>query len=387
MRNRVVLSLILLLLIAAALPSCKSPISPTPAGPTLTLILPDSAHAFDTVTFRAHYSDSLKPTWNYVWQFGDSTKASTRDTAILHSYDSAGTYTVQLALTDTVLHQTIAKQTGQMKIMPLNGPTLTLTVPDTNYWGDSCVMSASSSQPLKPGWKFSWSLGDSTTVTGADSVLHYYLTPGNYKVTVSLNDTVRHIPLASKSVTIPVVARHFNLALLQSMPYVDYFDNGKSIPGAGSGGSWVSYTGQQLIWKVLNFTYDTSYSYNYTYGSGNYGYVNSGNGGSSITGSVDSFATRIILFETGYSKSSSSVRNDGGDWSKSTGEGNFNVTDIPFIEETDSDVVFQSTWSLITASGGVSSSSQMRGQGTPDLFSAYEIWPDSNSRIIIRFHK
>ncbi len=121
-RNQKVLSLLFLLLLATAIPSCKSPIAPSPAGPMLTLMLPDSARAFDSVTFRVHYSDSIKPTWDYAWQFGDSTKASTRDTTISHIYDSAGTYTVQVALTDTILHQTIAKQTGQMKIMPLTLP-------------------------------------------------------------------------------------------------------------------------------------------------------------------------------------------------------------------------------------------------------------------------
>jgi hypothetical protein len=378
----------IVLLIAAAVPSCKSPISPTPAGPTLTLILPDSAHALDSVTLRAHYSDSIKPAWDYAWQFGDSAKATTRDTSISHIYDSAGTYTIQVALTDTVLHQTIAKQTGQIKIMPLNGPTLTLTVPDTNYWGDSCVMNVSSSQPLKAGWKFSWSLGDSTTVTGTDSVLHYYLTPGNYKVTVSLNDTVHHILLASKSAIVPVVARHFNLALLQSMKYVDYYDYGTTF-GASSNGStggyWSVDTSDLLVWKGLSFSWGSSYHYSQTSGSD----IDSAIGSSLISGSLGSLTSHIILFEdtSGASYSDYQIYGSfGGFWTNTSSGSYFNVSDIPFIEESDSDVVFQSCGKLIKASSTSSFPTQV-GIASQVQISTYEVWSDPNSRIIIRFHK
>ena len=338
----------IILLIAAAIPSCKSPISPTSAGPTLTLILPDSARALDSLTLRAHYSDSIKPTWGYAWQFGDSTKASAHDTAISHIYDSAGTYTVQVALTDTALHQTITKQTGQIKIMPLNAPTLTLTVSDTNYWGDSCVMSVSSSQPLKAGWKFSWSLGDSSIVTGKDSVLHYYLTPGIYKVTVSLYDTVHHILLVSKSAIVPVVPRHFSLALLQSMREVEVIWNAQvitdsqAIAANACGQEYIKV--KPTIWAGNYFSMVYSYGFNYqdTMAPLIYTTISAEN---SINGNIDSNFTRIVGFSTDTTISVS----QGTEETSSECSSNIvlSVQNVPFKNQSDSEIVFEAEGNFI----------------------------------------
>ena len=213
-------SLLFALLIAGVMTSCKAPTAPS-SNPTLTLILPDSARAYDTLVLHARYSDPLQPSWEFYWQFGDSSRATMQDTSIRHVYDSAGTYTVHVALIDS--SKTIAKQVGNLQVFPLNGPALTLTAPDTVYWCDSCILSVSSSQPLQPTWRYTWSFGDTTTTysTQQDSVLHWYLNPGDYTVRVELDDTARHIPLASRTTTVHVVARHFDLALLQSMKYVE----------------------------------------------------------------------------------------------------------------------------------------------------------------------
>ena len=384
-RNQKVLSLLVVLLIAATFLSCKSPISPTPAGPTLTLTLPDSARALDSVTFRAHYSDSIKPTWDYAWQFGDSAKATTRDTSITHIYDSAGTYTVQVALTDTVLHQTIAKQTGQIKIMPLNAPTLTLTVPDTNYWGDSCVMSVSSSQPLKPGWKFSWTLGDSTTVTGVDSVLHYYLTPGNYKVTVSLNDTVHHILLASKSATVPVVPRHFNLALLQTMRNMDII-----IHAPDSNNEQNLCQPPNIVWDTIFGISIDSISWNQ---SGFSQAVNAEDSGfqsirvqqRSLSANTDSLLTQINYTESDYNLIGYRSGGPGSSFCRQEERDQVSLIHIPFVFESDTGVVFklvgQSTDNCNITINGTTYSI-----GIDNAFNARANW-NNTSYVIIRFHK
>jgi hypothetical protein len=108
--------LFLALLITGVLVACKAPTAPQ-SGPTLTLILPDSARVFDTVQLRAHYSDSLKRGWEFEWQFGDSSHGLSADTSIAHMYDSAGTYNTQVILVDSV-GKTIAKQGEQLQILP-----------------------------------------------------------------------------------------------------------------------------------------------------------------------------------------------------------------------------------------------------------------------------
>jgi hypothetical protein len=474
MRIQKVITLMLLLLIAATFLSCKSPISPTPAGPTLTLTLPDSARALDSVTFRAHYSDSIKPTWDYAWQFGDSAKATTRDTSITHIYDSAGTYTVQVALTDTVLRQTIAKQTGQIKIMPLNAPTLTLIVPDTNFWGDSCVMSVSSSQPLKATWAFTWSFGDSTSLTSArdtvihyylapqtftvrvelndtakhiflgsqtasiqviapalsltvpnsvfwgdsaelivqssrilksswsytwafgdstsltsseDTIQHYFLNPGTLTIRVTLNDTIHHILLASQSASISVTARHFNLALLQLMPYVDVTWNAniiKQFPCSLCGGSWGG-SAKPLAWSGTLFTMDTTYKFS----SPDPMDFDSGGGGNSESGNIDPGLTQLVKFSSDTNGYLNSGETNGGSWCYSTSSSSFNITNVPFKQESDSDVVFEASGNLLrNASYNYSGSSNDRFLGNCSL-QWYPIWTDmtANPYIIIRFHK
>ncbi len=207
------------LLFAAMIPSCKSPTTPTkpqPTGPTLTLIVPDSARAFDSVVFRAHYSDPVKSSWKFEWLFGDSSRGVSADTSIAHVYDSAGTYSVQVTLVDSA-GKTIAQQTGKISILPLNAPTLTLTVPAINLLGDSCGMIVQSSQPLKASWVYKWTFGDGTSFTSKqDTVQHYFLNPGNIIVGVDLNDTLRHILLASRTAMVQVTARHFNISLLHT---------------------------------------------------------------------------------------------------------------------------------------------------------------------------
>ncbi len=368
----------ILLLIAAALPSCKSPTAPAGilSNPMLSISAPDSARVFDTVKFHAHYSDSIKLTWDYAWQFGDSTKASTRDTSISHIYDSAGTYTVQVNLTDTILHQTIAKQTAQIKIMPLNAPTLTLTVPDTNYWGDSCAMSVSSSQPMKAGWKFSWSLGDSTSVTGTDSVLHYYLVPRNYKVTVSLNDTVHHILLASQTAMISVAARHFNLALLQSMKYVVVQNGGyrdmKSMGGDCNFGDFIIADSPK--WIGNNFSDVRNGVTRYS------GYPAS----AYLQGIIDKQLTQILNFSDSGS-ANGSVTEQGFLMDAFSGSYSDNFNNIPLKSQSDSEVVFEAVGPIINASSYGSGQGFHHSCGSDSY--TYNTIFDDTSRVIIRFHK
>ncbi len=296
-------SLVVLSLLAL-LASCKAPTASVPAPPpaTLTIILPESARAFDTAVFRVHYSDSIKSSWKFQWQFGDSSRDTTADSSISHVYDSAGTYSVRVTLVDST-GETIAKQTAQLPVMPLNAPTLTLTVPDTVYWGDSCVMSVASSQPLRSAWKYTWTLGDSASVSSRQSsILHWYLTPGNYTVRVELDDTVNHILLGSQIDSVHVVARHFDLALLNEMRFATVLCAGRLI-STESGmdpqplSPEMAFIYKPLTWNDFQFEMDTQYSW-YDSSSGS-----SGSFEWSCGGGVDSNTTMILSVLGGNSGS------------------------------------------------------------------------------------
>jgi hypothetical protein len=259
MQSGRVLSLMLLLLIAAAIPSCKSPNAPTPPGPTLTLILPDSALVFDTVTFRVHYSDSIKPSWDYVWQFGDSTKASSKDTSILHVYDSAGTYTISVSLVDS------------------NG-----------------------------------------------------------------------ITIAKQSVTIQILARHFNLALLQSMPYVNVswsaFVESYTTINAGSyqGYSYQRNITTPLLWNGTGFSLQDSSSYNNIYDTTQANFEQfDGAEEISTLGSFDSGLSELVSFVQDSNISETFIERSYSESGQTTYQNSLNFNSIPFKSESDTDLVFE----------------------------------------------
>lgn len=366
-----------------------------PAGPMLMLVLPDSAREFDSLTFRAHYSDSVKPTCDYAWQFGDSTKASTRDTLVSHIYDSAGTYTVQVALTDTTLHQTIAKQTALLNVMPLNAPTLTLNVPATGFWGDSCVMIVQSSLPLKSSWSYTWAFGDSTTLTSSqDTIQHYFLTPGTFTVRVALNDTVHHILLASKSATISVTARHFNLALLQSMKYVDVIWQCRADTELTENGlvlgvppcSQSPMTAGSLAWSGTNF----SYTFNKSTKMQEPSEYDSTWSGQTVSGSVDVSSSQLLSFSSSGGEFAIRADTDNGlvlggnlfDCSSALSAGN-----LPFKAESDTDLVFEATEGL-TKNASYSANSYYSERFGNGAFTIKSNFSDSTIHryVILRFH-
>jgi len=391
------LSFIVAAIFAVIFNSCKSPNAPTTPSPApvLSITIPDSARVFDTVTFRAHYSDSIHTGWKFEWQFGDSAKASTKDTSISHVYDSAGTYTVLVSLVDTS-GKTIATQTALMKI---NVPLLTLSIPATNFWGDSCVMSVQSSQPLRLGWKYTWTFGDSSSISlWQTTILHYFLIPGNLTVRVDLNDTVHHILLASRTATIQVVARHFNLTLLQSMKYVDITAQAiwtvSAISNFGdlcNGRTYLfwdsifSSSYGSLLWEGLDCNYnnrgttilnDTPFTKITTTLQ------------SSLSANVDSNFSQVSFDDSEYSFIDMISYSPGGLFCTQQTHSQISFSHIPFLRQSDSETVFEYRGNLQNIAFITSSATSL----TPNYFpnNASEnieaVW-DKFSYIIIRFHK
>jgi PKD domain-containing protein/List-Bact-rpt repeat protein len=72
-----------------------------PIPPALTLTAPTSTLAGSATVFGATIAVLLPPfTYNYTWAFGDGSTVSTPVNFTTHTYDSAGTYTLHLTVTD-----------------------------------------------------------------------------------------------------------------------------------------------------------------------------------------------------------------------------------------------------------------------------------------------
>ncbi|HET6401799.1 MAG TPA: PKD domain-containing protein, partial [Candidatus Kapabacteria bacterium] len=226
-----------------------------------------------------------------------------------------------------------------------------MILPDSAIaWGDSATMSVVSSTPLSSSSIYAWSFGDSSTLLSRnDTIIHYYLNPGDFTVKVDLTDTSNHQSLGTQSGTVHVVATHFNLALLQTMKYVDFtFQCQTDTSSTACWGEGLCGSAPGLIpltWNGANFSMGSSYntSHQDTLTPG-YGEWDAERGEDSLGGLLDINSSQLIRFSQGvsFTKQEQDFENGfvaGGCWS--TSNTTCSAENVPFIRESDTDVVFE----------------------------------------------
>ena len=144
-----------------------------------------------------------------------------RDSTCSSCIMRSGNYRYRLLLVALLLAALIPS--CKSPISTTQSSAFTLILPDSAIaWGDSATMSVVSSTPLSSSSIYAWSFGDSSTLLSRnDTIIHYYLNPGDFTVKVDLTDTSNHQSLGTQSGTVHVVARHFDLALLHTMNHLD----------------------------------------------------------------------------------------------------------------------------------------------------------------------
>lgn len=91
-----------------------------PVPPTVTLTVPASSYAGQAVGILATVGVPVPPfNYTYDWTFGDGTTATTPSNVTSHVYTSAGTYTVNVQVTDP-FHR-VAQENASIKIVPASG--------------------------------------------------------------------------------------------------------------------------------------------------------------------------------------------------------------------------------------------------------------------------
>ena len=90
---------------------------------------PQQPREDETVTFNATASNDTPPGWieNYIWDFGDGNTTTVTDPVITHVYDSIGTYTVNLTVTDNEGYAGTQIQSIPVSIHELNITSLSLS--------------------------------------------------------------------------------------------------------------------------------------------------------------------------------------------------------------------------------------------------------------------
>lgn len=164
-----------------------SDIPPLNQAPTCSNISPVNGVAGVALNFTASASDPNGDPLSYSWDFGDG--GTSTDVAPVHSFVSAGSYSVNLSVDDgnggsascnaqvTVTQAPPANQTPQC-----SGIT-----PTAGQAGVAISFSATASDPDGDPLGYTWDFGDGLTST-AMSPTHSFTTAGIYLVSLTVND-------------------------------------------------------------------------------------------------------------------------------------------------------------------------------------------------------
>jgi PKD repeat protein len=167
---------------------------------------------------------------SYAWDFGDGVTGTGATAA--HSYRDAGTYQVQLTVTDDAgaTHRAVATVTVSAP-PPNEAPTADFSIAGSGRTG---TFDASTSADVDGTVaSYSWNFGDGATGTGVRTS-HEYDRDGTYTVTLTVTDDDGATAKAERAVTVT-----------GSMLAADGFE--RSVTGglgtADSGGPWATYAG------------------------------------------------------------------------------------------------------------------------------------------------
>ena len=277
----------------------------------------------------------------------------------------------------------------------------TLILPDSTVaWGDSAMMRVVPTKPLSSASVFTWTFGDSSSlVSRSDTIIHYYPDTGVFSVKVNLNDTSNKSQLGTESGTVDIVARHFNLALLQSMPYVEitWIATVQSVidPSFPSNNCiFVTPEIKPLTWNGLNFSMNSNSvnSGRYYDSSTGVGTLDSTSETMSLIGNTDvNFSGISLSNDSGYFGIGAYYNASGYLYQVNGGcslRSSFISGNIPFKSASDTDLVFQATGNDIS-SASYTYFNQWTHETDVVTIQSNALW--SNEPVVpfirIRFHK
>jgi len=142
------------------------------------------------------------PIFSYSWNFGDGRTANGQSAA--HEFSSAGTYLVQLTVTDGYGRSATSSQT--MSVGGGVNPTAAITFsPQDPLPGTTVQFNALSSRaaPGRTIVSYSWDFGDGTTGSGVQTS-HLYPKIGNFTVTLVVTDDVGRTGVVTQTVPVQI---------------------------------------------------------------------------------------------------------------------------------------------------------------------------------------
>ena len=134
---------------------------------------------------------------SYSWSWGDGTSAGSGETAT-HTYGSAGTYTVQLNVTDN--RGGTGTTSSPVTVVANQAPTAAFT--DTESLLDLAVNASASSDQDGTVASYSWSWGDGTAAGSGATATHSYAASGTYTVRLTVTDDQGATGTTTKAVSV-----------------------------------------------------------------------------------------------------------------------------------------------------------------------------------------
>jgi PKD repeat protein len=140
---------------------------------------------FEVILDAGLSSDSDGNIVQYSWQFGDGSSATGVTTS--HIYNTQGTYTVTLTVTDNV--GASDTETLQIEVISNQPPEASMVLSRVSGYAPLAIDFDASGSSDSDGSivEYDWDFGDEATGRGS-SVSHTYNTPGSYTVTLAVTD-------------------------------------------------------------------------------------------------------------------------------------------------------------------------------------------------------
>jgi Peptidase M30/PKD domain len=139
-----------------------------------------------TITLGAVSTDPLNDTLTYNWEFGDGATAAGATTT--HAYETEGDFTVKVTATDQHSKWSAATSVVNVAYLPMPAPQI-YNDNRRHLLGETFTAEVYLVEPNGLGWYTSWDYGDGTSNPQAShSIRHRYSAPGNYIVSVVVNN-------------------------------------------------------------------------------------------------------------------------------------------------------------------------------------------------------
>ncbi len=176
-----------------------------PTGPTAVINGPDQVDAGQPLAYDGSGSMAgSTPIVSYSWNMGDG--ATLYGPAIQYTYNTAGTYTIQLTVTDqSGLTNTASKAVTVRPVVDAVPPTAAIEGPAVAFVGEQVTFSAANSQQGTAAIaSYSWQSGDgnNTGPVANNTFTTIYSKPGIYYPTVTVADASGLGDSASMAITI-----------------------------------------------------------------------------------------------------------------------------------------------------------------------------------------